>query len=57
VPGIGLAPDSVARLWKAFESGAPGDLLVEVWSIFALLRWSAVNGVTLAGRSARVAAA
>ena len=54
---VGLAPEAVARLWKAFEAGAPGIYWSRVWSVFALLRWSAANAVTLAGRTSRVAAA
>lgn len=50
---VGLVPETVARLWKAFESGAPGIYWSRVWSIFALLRWSASNRVTLAGRAPR----
>ncbi len=54
---VGLVPEAVARLWEAFESGAPGIYWSRIWSVFALLRWSATNGVTLAGTTSRVAAA
>ena len=54
---VGLVPEAVARLWQAFESGAPGIYWSRVWSVFALLRWSAANGVTLAGTTSRVVAA
>ena len=54
---VGFVPEAVARLWDAFESGAPGIYWSRVWSIFALLRWSAANSVTLAGRTPRVVAA
>jgi asparagine synthase (glutamine-hydrolysing) len=54
---VGLVPEAVARLWNAFESGAPGIYWSRVWSVFALLRWSAANAVTLAGKTSRVAAA
>jgi asparagine synthase (glutamine-hydrolysing) len=49
---IGLVPDAVARLWSAFEAGAPGIYWSRVWSIFALLRWCARNNVGLSGREA-----
>jgi asparagine synthase (glutamine-hydrolysing) len=46
---IGLAPDAVARLWRAFDSGAPGIYWSRVWSIFALLRWCGRHRVSLTG--------
>jgi asparagine synthase (glutamine-hydrolysing) len=48
----GLAPEAVARLWQAFESGAPGIYWSRVWSVFALLRWCARNSVSLTGAGA-----
>ncbi len=46
---VGFAPEPVARLWKAFEAGAPGIYWSRVWSIFALLRWCARHRVSLSG--------
>ncbi len=45
----GLVPVAVARLWQAFEAGAPGIYWSRVWSIFALLRWCARHQVSLSG--------
>jgi asparagine synthase (glutamine-hydrolysing) len=44
---VGLDPRSVARLWEAFQAGAPGIYWSRVWSLFVLVRWSRRNGVTL----------
>ncbi|MBK7644956.1 MAG: asparagine synthase (glutamine-hydrolyzing) [Planctomycetes bacterium] len=49
---IGLAPEPVSRLWKAFEAGAPGIYWSRVWSVFALLRWCAKHSVSLSGSGA-----
>ena len=46
---VGLVPDAVARLWKAFESGAPGIYWSRVWSIYALLRWCTRHQMSLSG--------
>ena len=46
---VGLAPEAVARLWQAFEAGAPGIYWSRIWSIFALLRWCARHSVSLSG--------
>ncbi len=43
----GLSPQAVARLWRAFEAGAPGIYWSRVWSVFALLRWCARHSVSL----------
>jgi asparagine synthase (glutamine-hydrolysing) len=50
---VGLVPEAVARLWKAFESGAPGIYWSRVWSIFALLRWCAEHSVGLSAGDSR----
>jgi asparagine synthase (glutamine-hydrolysing) len=50
---VGLVPETVARLWRAFEAGAPGIYWSRVWSIFALLRWCAEHSVGLSGRGSR----
>jgi len=46
---VGLSPEAVARLWQAFEAGAPGIYWSRVWSVFALLRWCTRNSVSLTG--------
>lgn len=43
----GLNADAVKRLWKAFESGAPGLYWSRVWSIFVLLHWFARHRVSV----------
>ncbi len=35
----GLNPEAVARLWRAFEAGAPGIYWSRIWAIFVLLWW------------------
>lgn len=35
----GLVPDAVARLWRAFSSGAPGMYWSRVWAPFILVNW------------------
>ncbi|MBL8802102.1 MAG: asparagine synthase (glutamine-hydrolyzing) [Planctomycetes bacterium] len=39
VAAAGLAPAAVQKLWKAFQSGAPGLYWSRVWSLFALVWW------------------
>ncbi len=39
VAAIGLEPRAVAKLWRAFQSGAPGLYWSRVWSLFALISW------------------
>jgi asparagine synthase (glutamine-hydrolysing) len=51
---VGLVPAAVARLWQAFEAGAPGIYWSRVWSVFALLRWCARHSVSLSGAQADV---
>src|SRR5690606_19541882 len=43
---IGLNPDAVGRLWRAFEAGAPGIYWSRVWSLFVLLWWCKRHGVS-----------
>jgi len=50
---VGLAPEAVARLWQAFEAGAPGIYWSRIWSVFALLRWCERHSVSLSGQHAR----
>lgn len=35
----GLSGAAVARLWKAFQDGAPGLYWSRVWTLYILLRW------------------
>lgn len=35
----GLNPEAVARLWRAFDSGAPGLYWSRIWAIYVLLWW------------------
>ncbi|MCA9167458.1 MAG: asparagine synthase (glutamine-hydrolyzing) [Planctomycetales bacterium] len=44
---VGLSPEAVGRLWRAFLAHAPGVHWLRVWSLFVLLRWSRQNGVKL----------
>lgn len=44
---VGLEPATVARLWHAFQDGAPGLYWSRVWSLYVLLRWCAAQGATL----------
>jgi asparagine synthase (glutamine-hydrolysing) len=35
----GLEPEPIARLWRAFQNGAPGLYWSRIWVLFVLLRW------------------
>jgi asparagine synthase (glutamine-hydrolysing) len=39
VRSVGLNPPMVARLWRAFESGAPGLYWSRIWGLYVLLWW------------------
>jgi len=41
----GLNPATVARLWEAFLSGAPGVYWSRVWAVYVLVRWCHRHGV------------
>ncbi len=47
VAGAGLSPQAVNQLWRAFQSGAPGLYWTRIWVLYALIRWSQANRVTL----------
>ena len=47
IASVGLDPEVVARLWKAFVDGAPGIYWSRVWAIFVLVRWCHRQGVFL----------
>ncbi len=36
---IGLNPDAVERVWRAFTDGSPGMYWSRVWALFVLVRW------------------
>jgi asparagine synthase (glutamine-hydrolysing) len=35
----GLDPEAVARLWKAFQEGAPGLYWSRIWALYVFVRW------------------
>jgi len=39
VRAVGLRPEAVERLWRAFLDGAPGLYWSRVWAIYVLVRW------------------
>ena len=45
VRSAGLAPEAVARLWRAFLDGAPGMYWSRVWGLYVLIRWCHRNRV------------
>jgi asparagine synthase (glutamine-hydrolysing) len=42
---VGLNPEAVERLWRAFLEGAPGMYWSRVWSIYVFIRWCHRNRV------------
>lgn len=44
---VGLNPDAVGRLWRAFVDGAPGVYWSRIWALFVLVRWCQRHGVFL----------
>lgn len=45
---VGLNPETVGRLWKAFQSGQRGLYWSRIWAIYMLLRWCSRHNVKLA---------
>lgn len=45
---VGLNPQTVARLWQAFQSGQRGLYWSRIWAIYMLLRWCDRHGIKLA---------
>lgn len=45
---VGLRADAVARLWRAFQAGAPGLYWSRIWSLYVLLWWCRKHDVALA---------
>ena len=43
----GLAPDAVAKLWRAWQQRAPGLYWSRLWSLHTLLHWTRSEGVSL----------
>ena len=41
----GLSGEAVARLWQAFQDGAPGMYWSRVWAVYVLLCWCDRHGV------------
>ncbi len=44
---VGLQGEAVARLWRAFQDGAPGMYWSRVWAIYVLIQWCHRNRVLL----------
>jgi asparagine synthase (glutamine-hydrolysing) len=44
---VGLDPQAVARLWKAFKADAPGIYWSRIWSLYVLMRWCRAQRVRL----------
>lgn len=44
---VGLNPDAVSRLWRAFQAGAPGLYWSRIWSLYVLLWWCRRHDVNL----------
>ena len=42
---VGLDPEAVARLWRAYRDGAPGLYWSRVWAVYVLVRWCHRHGV------------
>ena len=45
---VGLDPDTLQRLWRAFRAGAPGLYWSRIWAPFVLLDWSRRHKLALA---------
>ena len=46
---VGLNGAAVARLWTAFQDGAPGLYWSRIWALYILLRWCDRHGVWMDG--------
>ncbi len=42
---VGLRPEAVTRLWRAYLEGAPGMYWSRVWAIYVLVHWFRRHGV------------
>lgn len=45
---VGLEPEAAARLFRAFQDGAPGLYWSRLWAVFVVLWWSREHRVSLA---------
>lgn len=45
VSSVGLAPDVVSKLWRAYSTGAPGLYWTRVWVLFSLVDWARGQGL------------
>ena len=44
---VGLNPNAIARLWRAYQAGAPGIYWSRIWALFVLLHWTHAHRVSL----------
>ena len=44
---VGLEPERVKLLWRAFEENRPGIYWSRIWALFVLLTWSAQHDVSI----------
>src|SRR5262249_37787864 len=47
IEAVGLKPEAVHRLWRAFLDGVRGVYWSRVWAIYVLVRWCHRHGVRL----------
>jgi asparagine synthase (glutamine-hydrolysing) len=47
VESVGLRPEALGRLWRAFRAGAPGLYWTRVWAPYVLLDWCRSHEVSL----------
>jgi len=47
VESVGLRPETLQRLWRAFRAGAPGMYWSRIWAPYVLLNWCHSHGVSL----------
>jgi asparagine synthase (glutamine-hydrolysing) len=45
VTAVGLNPEPIRKLWRAFLAGAPGVPWSRIWAVFVLVRWCHQQGV------------
>ena len=47
VQSVGLDPEALGKLWRAFRAGAPGLYWSRIWAPFVLLTWCEQHGMGL----------
>jgi asparagine synthase (glutamine-hydrolysing) len=47
VESVGLRPEALGKLWRAFQAGAPGLYWSRIWAPFVLLNWCETHGMGL----------